>query len=192
MTGTGKQQVFKPLQQLSPQQRCHLTYRTSLSFVATLLSRLLPRFANEHCSIAPPPANNQEQFRMQSFIRLVIFCVVIGLTSSALAAPKNTFRPWKIGMGNGPTHSMTVPEPAKYEVIIGQIARPKGVKDLKANMPPPAGPEPELQIPEVRKTDGRLRHEKEKTDGKLKKEKEMVLEQNPRRVGSWRATERGN
>lgn len=81
---------------------------------------------------------------------------------------------------------MAMAEPPKYEIIIGQIPKPKGVKDLKDNMPPPAGPEPELQIPEVRKTDGRPRHEKEKTDGKLKKDKDMLLEQKPRKVGAWR------
>lgn len=121
---------------------------------------------------------------MQSFVRLVLWGVVIGLAGIALAAPKNTFRPWKIGMGNNPARPVAIAEPAKYDIIIGQIAKPKGVKGLKENMPPPAGPEPELQIPEVRKTDGRPRREKEKTDGKLKKDKEMLLEQKPKRVGA--------
>lgn len=89
-------------------------------------------------------------------------------------------------MGNNPARPMAVAEPPKYEIIIGQIPKPKGAKGLKDNMPPPAGPEPELQIAEVRKTDGRPRHEKEKTDGKLKKDKDMLLEQKPRKVGAWR------
>lgn len=120
---------------------------------------------------------------MHRFITLILWCVTIGL---ALGAPKNTFRPWKIGMGSNPDRPMAVVEPAKYEIIVGQIARPRDAKCLKGGMPPPAGPEPELQIPEVRKTDGRLRREKEKADGKLKKDKEVLLEQGPRRVGAWR------
>lgn len=80
---------------------------------------------------------------------------------------------------------MAVPEPANFETIIGQITKPKGVKDLRENMSPPAGPEPELQIPRVKKTDGRLRNNKEKTDGKLKKDKDLMMENKARKIGSW-------
>lgn len=89
-------------------------------------------------------------------------------------------------MGSNPARPMAVADPAKFESIAGQIPKPKDAKSLKGTMPPPAGPEPELQVQEVRKTDGRPRREKEKTDGKLKKDKEILLEQGPRKVGAWR------
>lgn len=101
--------------------------------------------------------------------------VAFSLACTALAAPKNTFRPWKIGMGTNPARHMPVPEPANYEVIIGQIRKPKSAEDLKGNMPPPAGPEPELQKAEVKKT-----------DGKLKKDKDLMMENKAKMLGNIR------
>lgn len=75
-------------------------------------------------------------------------------------------------MGTNPARSMPVPEPANFETIRGQRVRPKSPKDLKENMPPPAGPEVEVKIPE-----------KPKTDGKLKKDENVMMEKKARRMG---------
>jgi hypothetical protein len=119
---------------------------------------------------------------MNSIIKFLI--TILSFECVVFAAPKNTFRPWRIGMGTNPAHPMAVPEAVMHETT-GKIAKPKGVKDLREQMPPPAGPEPELQIPEVKRTDGRLRNNKEKIDGRLKKDKDLMMENKAKNIGAW-------